>query len=1327
MKKEIIAANLFWLILLPLFGAESPTAHGTIGMLDAQLVTKTLEPVGSVDIWNTPRALNLEITPADGYLLSKVYVFINPELPPPPVEEWEDPVEPNFGQWPYAVSYKKEPSAEPHFINVRFDEELDFEWGHWGHHWLEERLVTVGIRVELKSIGAVPVILTAWALNPHLQITGQRCGWGDNALAMRYEIQHPKHGIFSSGPMVRGLGFATRTQVGTTGDDSGFWYFPGEMMLFSIGKLEIGHAFAGQRLTPLDIFNSSEPGDVFVSDLARLLLSMDADGELDGTINIAPAIPFLNQAVDELWPDDSGQRRAVDFTLTGQMDALIGRTLELANAQGMGLTEVSTEYAVAMLEGATGDLATRRNVSKSPDYLTDKPKLDIMPMWVPARRADGTPATVPYFGNGGDVIEERNMVKPLFVTYTEEQEPNLEAGITRRASDIITAVSLDDGATWRRFNVSHMARRSSFALRETSERFPGNCRGPRQKIEGNKILVVWTSAYARGGKPSFSIRTDDAHTVDDAYAVTDYWGVRGRQGSVNYDDDDTVGDQGIGEVPYYALWSCRGIVDTSGEITWYKPERLTSGRRDAFYPVVSSANGAGFAITWQEDPGGLRPGQCLGGGEGWSGATVHKKTDIWYSYLRLSDFAAVDHDFLPGENGADDHGEDSHGQQPQIATRPKWLVPMSLPVRVSDNNTVNTENLRVELDAVTGLPLLDENGDFIPLLGAEEADFKSSEHETEGGCGDSDDGDHDHTDHDGQTGTGGGWGMARYAYMVPGLDLADKTGSTTFWNGTVDGEFRPQDSNARWYRFINKPGIAKTVVVTADGRVLDGDTGACRPNVKLVSAGGGKAWAILCYEETKGLGTPPEGDHEEDGETDHADRPEPEDSGKNVIYHSFPFNDPDMVSAGHVVNLPALDDDMNLIPIHYKDAEGNDTEHFRQYKTENARRGRFLAQSFGSMKKAGGDTIMLLLYKQGREGQGSPSDIFAVRVVVPQDEINTNTGKNPFRFENFQRLDTLVENPDANGRKRYRRLPMNLTSSTVAAVEAPETGDGDARGRVLGWGQYGPESDNDPDNPGRRNNLLDESFANPYSESKGHRGFIRGQEVVMGYSSAPNWGDQMDFYVRRSFDGGKSWTTKPGGNGTTHTVVEYDSATGHYRKRENHYGAGEFEPGRNVSLLDDLSYTVTDPRLVPPMGPTVFGSTPAGYLDDQPGFGIYYVAFGTARIILDPDDPSVVLGKEAADLFYTRTTDDGETWLQIPWVVNPDRECPEAEESVYHWPTLAGGTPHQGHSQLRMHPSGTRLYAIWHQWADGDDMHLTPHDYGDDIWFRRIDFMDTPQ
>ena len=41
-------------------------------------------------------------------------------------------------------------------------------------------------------------------------------------------------------------------------------------------------------------------------------------------------------------------------------------------------------------------------------------------------------------------------------------------------------------------------------------------------------------------------------------------------------------------------------------------ERLTSGRRDAFQLFAGAGTGVAFAIVWQEDPKGLRPGEGEG-------------------------------------------------------------------------------------------------------------------------------------------------------------------------------------------------------------------------------------------------------------------------------------------------------------------------------------------------------------------------------------------------------------------------------------------------------------------------------------------------------------------------------------------------------------------------------------------------------------------------------------------------------------------------------------------------------------------------------------------
>ena len=1324
-------------LVVPQARADNVTVHGTVGMLEADLVTKTLEPVGTVEVWNTAMDLNIVIKPfADRCLMSKVYVYLDTEpAPPPPPIELEDSmkeakelweacvtsdedceeleqeylalleeyqewcVELDLGEWPYKEKFKKD-LRDSYSLTVHLSELAGLQWGQWGEPWLQKRLVTVAVYVELKSTDAVPVTFKSWALNPNVPLDLQRTSWSDNAYAIRYELQHPKKGTFV-GP-VHGLGYSTPTHGGVMGEEGGLSFFPGETVDLYIGDVFIGSAPAMQRISPLDIFPSFEITDTAVINMARLLLSLDGDGEANGPITITDeSAVVLQEAMAAALLDE------LDFGNADEMAALFAL-----------LPVVTDEDTVAWLEQAVGSKVMRRNISKSPEYAVDKPKLDIMPVWVPARTANGQPATIDYKDEDGNLIETRGKAKPLFVTYTEKQEPNPEAGIPHSGSDIITAVSMDDGATWKRFNVSHMARKSSFTL-ETGERFPGDSRGPRQKIVDDKIMVIWTSAYARGGKPSFAIKTDDDYPHDDTYAVNDVWGVRGKQGSVNYDEDKDVGDQGIGEIPYYSLWACRGVLVWEGnadkypdrevgEVVWFKPERLTSGRRDAFFAMLHGARNAGFAIAWQEDPGGLLPGSCKGGGHGWSGATVHKKTDIWYSYISIADFELIDENWDPDSNhSGDEQSEnepDEHGQQPEISNRPKWLVPMSLPVRISDNSVVNTENLKVQLDEATGLPIIDPNtGSYIPLDGAVEEDWLATEHEGEGGCDDGDGDDGGDGDHGGNSGRGGGWGMARYAYELPELGILDMVtpSADQIWDEEVQGDYRP-DSGLRWTRFINKPGALKTVAVTADGRELDGNTGACRPSMQMMSGG----WVILGYEETKGLGIPPEGEH---GEDDDTERPEPDDKGKNIIYHSFKFNQPDRVSAGNVLNLPALDDDGELIPIYYKDADGLPTEYFRQYKTEVARRVRFISQPKSKMGSS--RTIMLATYKQGREGSGKPSDVFVIRGVVPPGDSG-----NPYRFANLQRYDTGAQTSDPEVMK-YQRRHKNMSAATVESMDPVQKagdGEGNTWNKVGKWKQYG-------------GNMSDESFANPYSDAKAHRGFIRGDKVVFGYSFTPNWGrlggDHMDFFVRRSFDGGQTFTTDPDGPEVViHTVIERDPDTGEYSEKQYQYGRGDFEPGRNVSSLKGNSHTVVDPRLVPPMrgGSTVNKTYPE---DDTEAQGLYYVAFGTAKVLHGIGEPLGVTDTEKEDIIYTRTTDSGSTWLKVPWVINPDSSSPDAGETVYRWPWLAHGAPHQGHAQIRMHPAGNRFYAIWHQWTDGDEWPLSPHDIGNDIWFRRIDFM----
>ena len=78
------------------------------------------------------------------------------------------------------------------------------------------------------------------------------------------------------------------------------------------------------------------------------------------------------------------------------------------------------------------------------------------------------------------------------------------------------------------------------------------------------------------------------------------------------------------------------------------------------------------------------------------------------------------------------------------------------------------------------------------------------------------------------------------------------------------------------------------------------------------------------------------------------------------------------------------------------------------------------------------------------------------------------------------------------------------------------------------------------------NDLDDQVWENPFDIAKGHRGFLDGDYVLLNYAWSPNWksnsvgNDHYNFYVRRSFDGGLTWTTTPADKGGVGiTVPEY--------------------------------------------------------------------------------------------------------------------------------------------------------------------------------------------
>jgi hypothetical protein len=1179
--------------------------------------------VGAVKIWNTESRLKILVTPASEFKIDKVHIHVvtdaDAELPLV-LNKKGKPVPARFDR----VTDYRDP-ADEHMEEFYLGADLDVCWGVSENSGCSStRYIVVHAQLVQLVLGDwVPVTEEgAFAMGDHTfesfaagEATGAAIDWGWYAT---YPVAKVQPGHFIDAPVL-GLTYQTPTQFGTTNESGEFFYIPKERVEISVGNLPLGSALADKRISPVDLFAVSElVDDPNVINIARLLQSLDKDGNAqDGPIRITEEVRgCLDSALGVLGLTE------VDFANDAEVEAVINQTVSQCSSLEIPvpLVAVSKDQAAENLnQGQKAGNLVKKNVSKTPAMASDKAKMDIMPVYVPAKKADGTDATVVYYNEDGTVKETRTKAKPIVITYLDEVE---DTG----ASDVFVAISRDDGDTWKRRNISRTADKSSFTLL-TGDEYPGDSAKPMLHAKsGNKIFVAWTDKYCRGGRPGYAIEvcqdtngdqipdpcdvcrdTDEGvkcetdYPGDDAYWEDDIFGVAGPQRSVTY---DPLEYPDMGEVPYSCVWAARGVIDpATGDITWFKPERLTSGRRDANQLFAASGNGAGFALSWQEDPDGLRPGSGYGPGDGWGGATTNHKTDIWYSFIKWADFGTIDEAYVPPENDTEDAIlDDIVDTDPELAGREKALVPMSLPVRISDNDTCNTENMQPEPPE------------------------------------------------------GDGDGTHRYCSEVSGLCVE-----------TVE--------------MVNENDEIKHVCKTADGRLLDGNTGASRPNLFLqpyTKADGTKsAWAILGYEETKGLGAGPPVYDEYGNEIPQ----DVEDEGKNVIYHSFDFTEPNSVpeaaavSGGGIVNLPQRDAAGNLVI-------GENGE----YLYENARRPRFVSQP--KAKKGASGTVLLALYRQGQEGKGRPADIFVRRMVAP------STG-NPYAFDNF-----VCEQSDANG--LCLKGAQNISSVTPTETWTnPETG----VEKVTRWA-WTPA------------NLDDESFKNSYSNARAHRGSMRGDTVIIGYDLTQSWAasatanDKEDLYIRRSFNGGQDWTTNPSSTGpTVHNVVYVDPVTREETVTPTEYVPGAPEPPRNVTNLRNNRFSVLEPRIVPTPG-TIKKSdgTSTGFSEDIQDTSKYQVAYGLE--LNQAVVPGAEIPRVPIDIHYSRTSDKGQNYDTV--IVTPGDGSGKPEEG---WKLLAKDQPEQSAAQIRTTPDGSRLYSIW----------LEEGEKGSDIMFRRVDYPEPTQ
>ena len=293
-------------------------------------------------------------------------------------------------------------------------------------------------------------------------------------------------------------------------------------------------------------------------------------------------------------------------------------------------------------------------------------------------------------------------------------------------------------------------------------------------------------------------------------------------------------------------------------------------------------------------------------------------------------------------------------------------------------------------------------------------------------------------------------------------------------------------------------------------------------------------------------------------------------------------------------------------------------------------------------------------------------------------------------------------------------------------------------------------------------NLLDQSWYNPLDVSKGHRGFIDGDFVQYLYAWSPNWrlnakgNDRYELYVRRSFDGGQTWTTLPENFQSSVSVI--DDETGEpvpveysgdgtitcetYRPEQvssgervepkvcYQFAAGAAEHARNVTQHRSMRITTLDPRFAPTPGTIEEGCTDGLFVDNTVIDELWTCDDTSENYDSDIRDPSryfmvfetgdnrtVQAGEaEPLDLFYSRAEsfgDDYVVWTETDTESANPAECyPTMDYGVEGLGIVVGSgfcnefdrmnrasDTHSSEANLETNPDGSKLYGVWAQWV----------------------------
>jgi hypothetical protein len=382
---------------------------------------------------------------------------------------------------------------------------------------------------------------------------------------------------------------------------------------------------------------------------------------------------------------------------------------------------------------------------------------------------------------------------------------------------------------------------------------------------------------------------------------------------------------------------------------------------------------------------------------------------------------------------------------------------------------------------------------------------------------------------------------------------------------------------------------------------LDGDTGASRPAMTILMTDADVPAVVLAYEETKGLsesdpGVPNEGEEDTDIALE----------GKVVYFDIFPFDNPDTISAGHIVNP------------RYPDANTS------ELIFENACRVVIVKQVDPCDE---GAYTFGLLYKQGVETRGGSSDMF----------LRMNTG---FSYDTFVPDEEVV----------------NVSSMGEVTI--------DGTNYDINW---------------TTDNLSDTSYANLDENTFSPRGFMRGDDIYIGFEYTPMYSMTVQAHMPNTF----------------------------YIHR---FADGAWKGPQQISKIVGQQVSTLDPRFIT----TPKGNEGSGLASDISNPDVLFLTYGT----FDMDS-----GHEL-DLYWTRSTDKGVTWETIDINATEDDNV---TLKVANEKLAARNNVAEMEVQSLATPDGTMLFNAWLQ-EESHEEYINPdsetplNEKGMDSWFGRVDF-----